>query len=141
MENNLNQDPKSKIYDFSHHWIIPVLHATLWGSALYVAQKAGYVLGSTDDEKIALFQFGTIFVVLFLEILIVMFDVYIEQRANYFAPKFLIFIVVLLATLIITACLYYISNYRNKEYKYDKCFIWDNDFSQCIKIIRGLIAK
>lgn len=51
MENSLNQNSKSKIYDFSHHWIIPVLHATLWGTALYVAQKAGHVLGSTDDEK------------------------------------------------------------------------------------------
>lgn len=78
------------------------MHATLWGTALYVAQKAGHVLGSTDDEKIALFQFGTIFVVLFLEILIVMLDVYIEQKANYFASKFLVFIVVLLATLITT---------------------------------------
>ena len=102
MENSLNQNSKSKIYDFSHHWIIPVLHATLWGTALYVAQKAGHVLGSTDGEKIALFQFGTIFVVLFLEILIVMLDVYIEQKANYFASKFLVFIVVLLATLITT---------------------------------------
>jgi hypothetical protein len=141
MENNLNQDPKSKIYDFSHHGIIPVLHATLWGSALYVAQKAGHVLGSTDDEKIALFQFGTIFVVLFLEILIVMFDVYIEQRANYFAPQVSYIHCCAISYSNYHSSLYYISNYRNKEYKYDKCFIWDNDFFQCIKIIRGLIAK
>lgn len=111
------------------------------GSALYVAQKAGYVLGSTDDEKIALFQFGTIFVVLFLEILIVMFDVYIEQRANYFAPQVSYIHCCAISYSNYHSSLYYISNYRNKEYKYDKCFIWDNDFSQCIKIIRGLIAK
>lgn len=90
MENSLKPNLKKKIYDFSHRWIIPVLHATLWGTALYGAQKAYLVIGSTDEEKIALFQFGTIFVVLFIEILIVMLDVYMEQKANYFASKFLV---------------------------------------------------
>lgn len=141
MENNLNQDPKSKIYDFSHHWIIPVLHATLWGSALYVAQKAGHVLGSTDDEKIALFQFGTIFVVLFLEILIVMFDVYIEQRANYFAPKFLIFIVVLLATLITTAVYTILAIIGTKNINMTNVLFGIMIFSSVLKLLEVLLQN
>lgn len=40
MENSLNQNSKSKIYDFSHHWIIPVLHATLlYGEQHYTSLK------------------------------------------------------------------------------------------------------
>lgn len=89
--------------DFIHGWIVPVLHAVLWIAALFLSLKAKEILPIDDDKTKEAVQFISIFIVLFLEILIVLFDIYVSCKANYLSPKFIVFTIALLFVLIFTS--------------------------------------
>lgn len=70
-----------------------------------------------------------------------MFDVYIEQRANYFSPKFLIFIVVLLATLIITAVYTILAIIGTKNINMTNVLFGIMIFSSVLKLLEVLLQN
>lgn len=89
---------------FVHSWIIPILQAVIWATGLLVVKIATLLLPEASNEEIEVIQFLTIFVTLFLEVMTVLLDIYIVQKANYLASKFILFVIaiffVMLGTII-----------------------------------------
>lgn len=90
-----------------HSWIIPILHMVLWGGALIFAQCADVWLGDFQDYM-DIIQFSVVFVVFFMEILIVLGDIYVSYNTDFFKPRFVIFSILfnglILVTGVSTAC-------------------------------------
>lgn len=80
-----------------HTWIIPGLHAALWAAGLYCALRAEDIFScfNLDNQGIEIIKFLAIFLVLFFEVIIVLLDIYVTQKANYLAPKFILFVILL----------------------------------------------
>lgn len=89
---------------FVHSWVIPILQAVIWATGLLVVKIATLLLPEASNEEIEVIQFLTIFVTLFLEVMTVLLDIYIVQKANYLASKFILFVIaiffVMLGTII-----------------------------------------
>lgn len=88
---------------FVHNWIVPILHAVLWATGLLFAQLAKNFFTEASNEEIEVIQFLAIFVILFLEVIIVLLDIYVVQRANYLNPRFILFVIVILIAMLGTA--------------------------------------
>lgn len=87
------------VSQFFHSWIIPILHAALWMAGLFCTLQADSIF-SYDSNQVEIIQFLTIFVTLFLEVMITLLDLYVYCRANYLAPKFIIFTIFLLVVIV-----------------------------------------
>lgn len=90
------------IFRFIHSWIIPFFHATVWMAGLFCALKSDTIF-SYDHNRTEIINFLTIFVTLFIEVMITLLDLYVDRRAYYLAPRFILFIIVLLAAVVGTA--------------------------------------
>lgn len=86
--------------EFVHSWIIPLLHAMLWATGLYLTLKTEDIFSSANEDDIVIVKFLAIFIVLFLEILIVLLDVYVSQKANYLATRFILFAISLFVVIV-----------------------------------------
>lgn len=93
--------------DCIHQYIVPGLHAVLWSAALYFSfsliSNESKDASQVPDNLIEAMQFISIFIVLFLEILIVLLDIYVTCKANYLSPKFILFTILLLFIVIVTS--------------------------------------
>lgn len=124
---------------FVHSWIIPILHAVLWATGLLFAQLAEDFFSEASKEEIEVVQFLAIFVVLFLEVMIVLFDIYVVQRANYLTPRFIIFMIIIFIAMVGTticgglAFTPYVNTF--------KMLIYVVTFSSVLKLIENLLAN
>lgn len=91
------------INSLMHRWGVPFLHMALWGGALMISQNVNQLFPESNEYK-ELILFGMGFATFFLEILIVLIDIYTINRANYIAPSFIIFAAALLLLVLTTAC-------------------------------------
>lgn len=78
-----------------HVWVVPLMHMVLWGMALIASYKAeDWFQNEEWFQRLADYmdaiQFGMVFVVFLLEILIVLSDFYISYRTDNFKPSFVI---------------------------------------------------
>lgn len=89
-------------FRFTHRWIIPILHATLWVTGLFFTLQADSIF-SYDCNRIKIIQFLTIFVILFLEVMITLLDLYVSRKAYYLASTFILFTILILIVVIGTA--------------------------------------
>lgn len=89
---------------FVHSWITPMFQAVIWATGLLVVKIATYLLPEASNKEIEIIQFLTIFVTLFLEVMTVLLDIYVVQKAHYLASKFILFVIaifiVMLGTII-----------------------------------------
>lgn len=124
---------------FVHSWIIPILHAVLWATGLLFAQLAKDIFNEASYEDLEVIQFLAIFLVLFLEVLIVMFDIYVVQKANYLTPRFIIFMAIILIAMVgttISGGLAF-TPYVNIS----KMLIYVLVFSSALKLIENLLIN
>lgn len=130
-----------KLEDLIHEWIVPVLHAILWAAALWFSQRVKDILPAANAETIEALQFISIFVVLFLEILIVLFDLYVSCRAIYLSPKFILFMIALLFVLIFTSVCSCISIMEIKEITTNRILPFIILSSAALKLIENLLVN
>lgn len=86
-----------------HCWIIPLLHAALWATGLFCALKVEEIFLCQNSEGIEMIKFLAIFIILFGEVMVVLIDIYVSQKANYLAPTFILFVIILLMVIVGTA--------------------------------------
>ena len=124
---------------FVHSWIIPILHAVLWATGLLFAQLAKDIFNEASHEDLEVIQFLAIFLILFLEVLIVMFDIYVVQKANYLTPRFIIFMAIIFIAMVgttISGGLAF-TPYTNIS----KMLIYVLVFSSTLKLIENLLMN
>lgn len=90
-----------KLNSVIHSWVIPTLHMVLWGMALTFAQYANVWLKDFSNYMDVI-QFGAVFVVFFLEIIIVLGDIYVSYQTDFFTPRFVISSIILVVLILIT---------------------------------------
>lgn len=146
MQKSIKERAKD-IFDFAfksgfvHSCIIPFLHAALWAAGLYCTTMAKHIFSyyTTDLGKIETIKSLTIFVVLFCEVMIVLLDIYVVQKANYLAPRFVLFVIALLGLIVGTAisggCAF-MSNQNPVE-----PLLWVLGFSSSLKLIENLLIN
>lgn len=120
-----------------HRWIVPLLYAVLWAAALIFAQNVTDFFPTENEGIIEVIQFSVIFVTLFLEILIMLIDIYVSNKANYLAPVFILFAVLLLAILLGTAVSIGVAAVKNIV----DALPWVLVFSSTLKLIENLLIN
>lgn len=90
-----------KLNSVIHSWVIPTLHMVLWGMALTFAQYADVWLQDFENY-IDIIQFSVVFVVFFMEILIVLGDIYVSYNTDFFKPRFVIYSILFIGLILVT---------------------------------------
>lgn len=90
-----------KLNSVIHSWVIPTLHMVLWGMALTFAQYADVWLQAFENY-IDIIQFSVVFVVFFMEILIVLGDIYVSYNTDFFKPRFVIYSILFIGLILVT---------------------------------------
>ncbi len=125
-----------------HSWLIPVLHAVLWAIALLFAQQPQAILQTNFDENILkIFLFGSIFIVLFLETIIVLTDIYIENHTNYLNPRFVLYVVVLFIALVVTFTSVRFAISGETIYKVSDMLLWIILSSSLVKFLENFLMN
>jgi hypothetical protein len=122
-----------------HSLIIPFLHAALWAAGLYCTIEAEGIFHNNSSDEIEIIKFLTIFVVLFLEVMIVLLDLYVSQKANYISPIFILFVIVLLISIVGTAISAGFAFAPNGNSILP--LIWVLAFSSLLKFIENLLVN
>ena len=124
-----------------HSWIIPAIHAALWAAGLYCALEAEDIFScfNLDNKGIEIIKFLAIFLVLFFEVIIVLLDIYVTQKANYLAPKFILFVILLLMGFIGTTIFAGVA-FASKESPICS-LLWVLAFSSAVKFIENLLVN
>lgn len=131
-----------KFARFFHAWCIPLLHALLWGIALYFAQNATDILGTENQSVLSTAQFGAVFLVLFLEIVIVLLDAYVNYKAHDLASGFIIFVVLLLSVLVFTVVSVFLSIIKGENGNWGAAAVlWVIAFSSALKFLEVLLSN
>lgn len=120
-----------------HSWIVPLLHAALWATALFFAQNVIDFFPKAKEDTVEIVQFSAVFVVLFVEILVVLIDVYVVNKANYLAAKFILFVVALFAVLLCTVVSVGIAAVENVV----ASLPWVLFFSSMLKLLENLLIN
>lgn len=90
--------------DIVHKWIVPVLYASLWASGLYLSQNIDVIfpfLTSFESTQIEIFSFAIVFVIFFIELIIMLLDTYMTIGSYTLSPKFILFMCVFMILFVI----------------------------------------
>lgn len=98
MNNNIHKWDNNiqKWKDNVHKWIVPVLYTAIWTLGLYTSQFLSdiYPFGPI---QIKVFSFAFIFVIFFVEFIIMLFDTYLTTGAYTISPRFILVMCVVMS--------------------------------------------
>ncbi len=110
----------------NYKWFIPITYTIIWLFGLYVTLSIrGFLLNYSNIEETNIdiaastISIFAIFVVFFLELIVMLTNIYITHKANSLAPKFLLiigFILFLVIVLVITLVLMSILSTSQKSF-------------------------
>ena len=83
------KDSKCKWKSCVHKWIIPILYTAIWTFGLYVSQFVNDIY-TVEPIPIKVFSFAFVFIIFFVEFIVMLLDTYLTAGAYTISPKFIL---------------------------------------------------
>ena len=130
--------------DVVHRWFVPVLYTVLWVLGLYLSQYMSDIFTAFGPTQIEIFSFAIIFVIFFVELIVMMLDTYMTVGAYALSPKFILFTCVFMALFVVF--LYFIVGFfaatlDNSDDVLKNAIIKILILSAIMKLLEGLIQN
>lgn len=130
--------------DIVHRWIVPALYTALWVLGLYLSQYMSDIFTTFGPTQIEIFSFAIIFVIFFVELIVMMFDTYMTVGAYALSPKFILLTCVFMALFVVF--LYFIFGFfaatlDNSDSVLKNAIIKILILSAIMKLLEGLIQN
>lgn len=130
--------------DVVHRWFVPVLYTVLWVLGLYLSQYMSDIFTALGPTQIEIFSFAIIFVIFFVELIVMMLDTYMTVGAYALSPKFILFTCVFMALFVVF--LYFIVGFfaatlDNSDDVLKNAIIKILILSAIMKLLEGLIQN
>lgn len=129
-----------KFNSIMHSWGTPLLHMLLWAMALIITQNAEDWF-SKFKEYMDIIQFGLVFIVFFVEIVITLIDAYVARESENIASTFILFSAIMLLLVLVTAISVVCAIIKMADGNIERCLQVVIVTSSILKLIEILLAN